>query len=90
MVLRLKGNPTIDNLQNYPAETVEKLRELLAAGALASPDPHRKDFYDLRNGSRMFYIHICPSGRVWLLATWLMESQQRPAEGQEFVAQASL
>ena len=34
---------------------------------------HRKDFFDLENCSRTFYIHICPSGKVLLLATWLTD-----------------
>jgi streptogramin lyase len=71
MVLKLNGNTGIDNLRNYPAEVVEKLRSLLAAGARASRDPNRKEFYDVENGSRMFYIHISPTGNVWLLASWV-------------------
>ena len=70
MTLQLHGNPTIDNLLNYPAETVEKLRELLTAGAHAHLDPHRKDFYDVESGSRVFYVHLAPNGKVLLLATW--------------------
>jgi len=79
MLLHLSDNPRIDNLRNYPADVVEKLRELLAAGAKAYPDPRRKEFYDVENGARMFYIHLSPSGRVWLLATWLKECQQAAA-----------
>ncbi len=76
MVLRLTQRPNIEDLRNHPAETVEKLRELLAAGAPARPDPHRKDFYEVENGSRVFYIHISPlNGKVLLLATWLKDEQ---------------
>jgi hypothetical protein len=75
MVLRLMEEPRIDNLRNYPADLVEKLRALLVAGAQAYPDPSRKQFYDLENGSRMFYIHLSPTGKVWLLATWVKECQ---------------
>ena len=74
MVLRLKEDPRIDNLRNYPADLVEKLRALLVAGAEAYPDPRRKQFYDVANGSRIFYIHLSPTGKVWLLATWLKQS----------------
>jgi hypothetical protein len=74
MVLRLMEEPRIDNLRNYPADVVEKLRALLVAGAEAYPDPRRKQFYDLQNGSRIFYIHLSPTGKVWLLATWLKQS----------------
>jgi hypothetical protein len=76
MTLKMNGNTGIDNLRNYPPEIVEKLRSLLASGARAYRDPNRKEFYDLENGSRMFYIHISPTGNVWLLATWL---KTRPA-----------
>jgi len=71
MTLVMKRNTQIDNLRNYPTEVVEKLRALLQTGANAYPDPHRQNFYDVENGSRMFYIHLAPNGRVWLLASWL-------------------
>jgi streptogramin lyase len=73
MTLKL-DNSRIANLRNYPAEVVEKLRALLQAGASVYPDPRRQDFYDVENGSRMFYIHVAPNGGVWLLASW-----QKPA-----------
>ena len=76
MVIRLNQHPLIENLRNYPAEAVEKLRLLLASGAQAVPDPHRKDFYELENGTRSFYIHISPvNGKVYLLASWIKEVQ---------------
>ena len=74
MILRLNESPRIDNLRNYPEEVVEKLRILLAAGAVAHPDPHRTDFYDVENGVRLFYVHLSPTGTVWLLASWLKQS----------------
>ncbi len=70
MMLRFEREPMIDNLRNYPAEIVGKLRALLASGAEANPDPHRRNFYDVMNGSRIFYIHVAPSGKVLLLASW--------------------
>jgi hypothetical protein len=79
MILRLEGNLVIDNLRNYPPETVAKLRALLAAGAPATPDPHRKNFYDLENREHVFYIHVCPSGRVLFLASWLKQRAETPA-----------
>ncbi len=74
MILRLDGNPTIENLRNYSAETVAKLRELLAVGTSARLDPRRKDFYEVEDDSRAFYIHLTPRGKVLLIAVW-----QRPA-----------
>jgi len=79
MLLRLKEDPRIDNLRSYPTDIVEKLRALLVAGAQAYPDPRRKQFYDVENGSRIFYIHLSPTGKVWLLATWLKHSQPMAA-----------
>ncbi|MBI3662698.1 MAG: hypothetical protein HY234_06580 [Acidobacteria bacterium] len=71
MTIKLNGTPTIENLGKYPAESVEKLRQLLATGAPAKPDTHRKDFYELQNGGRVYWIHISPiSGTVVLLAIW--------------------
>ncbi|MDA2914221.1 MAG: hypothetical protein V3R29_03525 [Candidatus Acidoferrales bacterium] len=69
MVLRMNKKLAIDNVRNYPAETVEQLRRLLAAGALAHADPHRDNFYELENGSRAFYIHVY-GDKVLLLAAW--------------------
>ncbi len=71
MVSRLKQQLNIEDLRNHPAETVEKLRELLSADVPTQPDPRRKDFYEIEDGSRVFYIHISPlNGKVLLLATW--------------------
>ncbi len=76
MVLRLNHQPEIEDLRNHSAETVAKLRQLLAAGVPAVPDPHRNSFFEVENGMRVFYIHISPvSGKVMLLATWLKEAQ---------------
>ncbi len=77
MVLRLNQQPTIENLRDYPVETVEELRQLLAAGAQAKPDPRRPDFYELEIDSRVFYIHISPvNGKVMLLATWNNKNEE--------------
>lgn len=74
MVLRMNGTPKIEDLREHPAELVEKLSALLVAGARATPDPRRKNFYELENCSRVFYIHISPyNGKVYLLGTWEKE-----------------
>jgi hypothetical protein len=76
MVLRLARRPIIEDLRNHSAETVENLRQLLAFGAPAYPDPHRDGIYEVQNHSQVFYIHISPSsGKVFLLATWLKDSE---------------
>ncbi len=70
MTLRLNQNTNIEDLRNYPAETLEQLRILLAEGTKARVDPRRKNFYEVEDSSRVFYIHICPNGKVLLLAVW--------------------
>jgi len=76
MVLRLAQRPIIEDLRNHSAETVENLRELLASGAPAHPDPHRAGFYEVQNHSQVFYIHVSPvNGKVLLLATWRKDSE---------------
>jgi hypothetical protein len=68
----MKQMPDVDNLQNYPAEILKELEDLLLSGGSALPDLKRKGFYDLENHERKFFIHISPvTGRVLLLATWL-------------------
>ena len=62
----------MDNLRNYPAEIIKELEELLLSDGSALPDPKRKDFYDLENVGRTFFIHISPkTAKVILIATWL-------------------
>jgi hypothetical protein len=87
MILRLEKKPAIDNLRKYPAGTVEKLSGLLTAGAEAHLDPHRKNFYDVENGSQMFYIHIAPSGKVLLLATWPRQRAEAHAPNAAFATE---
>ncbi len=77
MTLRLNSATTIENLRNYPADIVERLRVLLISGANAYADIHRENFYDVVEGSRVYFIHISPmSNKVILLATWLTEREQ--------------
>lgn len=86
MILKINGPIRIENLRHYPEEMVDRLRGVLVAGACASPDPRRKNFYDLEDGDRIFYIYISPTGKVLLLATWTREGvplatlQEAPAE----------
>jgi hypothetical protein len=71
MLLRINERLKIDNLNDYPAEVVSHLEELLASGVEARLDPKRNHFYDVENSGRMFFIHAKPpSGNVILLATW--------------------
>ena len=87
MTLRLNGDLRIHNFRNDPLEAVAELRLILASGAPADPDPHRKGFYDVDGGSRKFYIHVAPNGSVWLLASWVKRVPV-PAENQCVLAAA--
>jgi len=69
----------VEDARNHPAEAVENLRALLNAGAVALPDPRRKNFYEVQNGSEVYYIHHSPlTGRVLLLGIW-PKAAERPA-----------
>ena len=71
MKLRLEKGLIIDNVRNHSPETVEKLRDLLITGAPARLDPHRKNFYELENCSKVYYIHLSPANnKVMFLAVW--------------------
>lgn len=69
-MIHLNPDTVIEDLGNHAVESVEKLRALLASGAPARTDPQRKSFYEVENCSRVFYIHVCPNGKVLLLAIW--------------------
>lgn len=73
MLLKLNEPVHIEDMQQYPAEYARRLRDLLLRGAPATADPARKDFFDVEDAFRVFYIHICPSGKVLMLAVWPKE-----------------
>ncbi len=79
MILRTNHHTTIEDLHPHGPELVGELRRLLAAGAQARPDARRKDFYEVLNHERVFYIHLRPNGRVWLLAVWPKAEMTLPA-----------
>lgn len=89
MLLKLNEPLQVENLRNYPADAALRLRELLLCGALASPDPQRKNFYDVEDGDRIFYIHISPSGSVLLLGMWAKEGVPLHAQAAAHLAQSS-
>jgi hypothetical protein len=76
MLLKSNETPRIEDLRNHSAESIETLRTLLQTGATARPDPRRRNFYEVDNCSRVFYIHITPRGKVWLLAIWAKDSAE--------------
>lgn len=73
MLLKLNDPVHIEDMQQYPPEYARRLRDLLLRGVTATADPSRKDFYDVEDAFRVFYIHICPSGKVLMLAIWPKE-----------------
>jgi len=88
MLMRLKHDPIIDNPRHYSKESVEKLRRLLIQGAPAVADSHRKDFYEVEDGDRVFYVHLAPNGNIWLLATWLKSQPEAPVPRNQLVQPA--
>jgi hypothetical protein len=95
MLIRLNHRAAIDNIHHYPENLVERLASALTEGAVAEADVHRKGFYDVRDGDRVFFIHISPvSGKVFLLATWRVQSElplvARAASARAFECSAHL
>ena len=61
----------IQDLGNHPAGTVISLGILLAGEVNVTPDPRRKDFYEVESHAIVYYIHVSPvTGRIFLLAIW--------------------
>ncbi len=79
MWLRLGGDVIIEDLWNHSTENVAELRSLLARGVEAASERQRKDFYEIDGGFRVFYIHLCPNGKVLLLAIWAHDHVQAAA-----------
>jgi hypothetical protein len=72
--------PIVEDLRDHPAETVEELKQLLAAKAPLRPEPARPNFFEVEGSDRVFYIYVA-TGKVWLLATWRHENGGlRPAQ----------
>ncbi len=78
MIIRLKPHARIESSQKHSAEAVNDLCALLSVGAVARADPRRNHFYEIEDGSRVFYIHLCPNSKVLLLAIW--KRPLRPVE----------
>ena len=87
MVLKLKGGIVIEDLWGRFPGSAGDLRALLSGGAPAIADSHRRGFYEVEGASHVFYVHICPSGKVLLLALWpkqqsesIIRTDNRPLE----------
>jgi hypothetical protein len=78
-----RHQPQIENPRNHPAETVERLQELLRSGAPLREDQQRSDFFEIDDDERVFYAYISPaSGHIIFLATWAREPQPDQMAGQ--------
>jgi hypothetical protein len=78
MLLRLNRDVRIEDRWSHSVEDVEELRRLLGQGVEAVPESQRKGFYEIQTAFHVFYIHLCPSGNVLLLAIWPAELQRAP------------
>jgi hypothetical protein len=71
------GDIRIEDPRHHPTETVLALRDILSGGATIIPDPKRRDFYEVRSESVVYYIRVSPvNGNVLLLATWPNENER--------------
>jgi hypothetical protein len=76
MMLQLSGDFQIEDRWHHSPEAIDELRSLLFAGAEAAADSRRRDFYEIEHDGRVFYIHLCPNGKVLLLAIWSVDHLQ--------------
>jgi hypothetical protein len=61
----------IKDLGKHAASSVIRLGIPLAGTVNATPDPKRKNFYEVEAGCTVYYIHVSPvSGTIFLLASW--------------------
>jgi len=69
-----KQTPLVEDLRNHSQEQIAELRQLLAAGAPARPDPRRPGFYEVQGLSNTYYVFKYPTGtKVLLLGVWESE-----------------
>lgn len=61
----------IRDLGSHTPATVTTLALPLAGDVNVRPDPKRKNFYEVVDGSLVYYIHVSPvTGIIYLLAVW--------------------
>jgi hypothetical protein len=71
MRMNLGGVIRIEDLGDHSAATVIGLGVLLAGTVNVTPDPKRKNFYEIDGGRTVYYIQLSPSsGAIFLLAIW--------------------
>ena len=71
MQLRINTQARIENPRNYDVHVVDQLQALLTSGSEADPEARRRNFYEMEDGDRRYYVHVSPiNGNVVLLAVW--------------------
>jgi len=87
MLLQMNERTRIEDPREYGPDVVNDLRNLLAAGGCAQPDPGRENFYELEYGGHTFYIHISPINQdVMLVAKWLNNPKEVCTSAAHFTA----
>jgi hypothetical protein len=61
----------VRDLGKHSAVTVICLGFILASTVNVTPDSKRKHFYEVEEGSTIYYIYVSPvTGTIYLIATW--------------------
>jgi len=61
----------IRDLGSHTPATVTTFALLLASAVNVRPDPKRRNFYEVVDGSQVYYIHVSPVTEIiYLLAVW--------------------
>ena len=69
----------IEDLGNHPPATAIRLGILLAGTVNATPDPKRKNFYEVGDGVSSYYIYVSPAtATISLIAAWKNGTQLMP------------
>jgi hypothetical protein len=69
----------IKDLGKHCAATVIRLGIVLAGTVNVTPDPKRKNFYEVEGGSAVYYIYVSPvTQTISLIATWKNMAQRMP------------
>ena len=71
MVMRWEQNVQVQDMRNHPPELVRGLETLLMRGTSLTPDPRHPGFFEIQDGTQVYYVHVVPeSGKVLFLAAW--------------------
>jgi hypothetical protein len=69
----------IEDLGNHSPGTVIRLGIVLAGTVNVTPDPKRKNFYEVQQGTTFYYIYVSPiTATISLIAAWSHKTQLTP------------